>query len=98
MIRDAIIRQAQKVLTQGIAQEEFMRIKRSVLGSKIRSLDSFDATCFRVCSYHFSGVDYFRFPEIYEKVKAQDVLQFIADNVKEENCCLSVVAPKEEHI
>lgn len=98
VIRDAIIRQAQKVLTQGIAQEEFMRIKRSVLGSKIRSLDSFDATCFRVCSYHFSGVDYFRFPEIYEKVKAQDVLQFIADNVKEENCCLSVVAPKEEHI
>lgn len=96
LIRDEILRQAEKILQEGISETEFLRIKRSILGSKIRSLDNFDSTCFRVCSYHFSGADYFEFPEIFEKVTSADVLEFIAKNVKKENCCLSVVAPKEE--
>ena len=40
-------------------------MKRSALGRRIRSLDSFDSTCFRLCAYYFSGYDYFRFPELY---------------------------------
>ena len=71
-------------------------MKRSNLGGRIRGLDSFDSVCFRVCAYHFSGFDYFRFPEVYESVKAEDVQEFIGRVVTQERCCLSLIEPKEE--
>ena len=95
-VRDAILAQAKQLVETGIPQADFLRMKRSTLGGKIRGLDSFDSTCFRVCSYHFSRFDYLRFPEIYEKIKAEDVRQFIARFVTPQRCGLSVVAPKEE--
>ena len=74
------------------------RMKRSALGRRIRQLDSFDGTCFRVCAYHFSGFDYFRFPEIYHSIEKEEIQAFIARIVTEERNCLSVIMPisKEE--
>ena len=71
-------------------------MKRSALGRRIRALDSFDATCFRICAYHFSGFDYFRFPSVYETVTAEDILAFIRQTVTPERACLSVIYPNEE--
>ena len=68
-VRDAILTQAEKLIREGIGQEEFLRLKRSALGRRIRGLDSLDGTCFRVCAYHFAGFDYFRFPEIYREIQ-----------------------------
>lgn len=95
-VRDAIMAQAQVIAEQGISEKDFLRIKRSTLGSRIRSLDSFDSVCFRICAYHFSGFDYFRFPEVYERVKAEDVQSFIKQVVTPSRCSLSIVEPKEE--
>lgn len=95
-IRDAILQQAKRIAREGIPEKDFLRMKRSTLGERIRSLDSFDSVCFRICAYYFTGFDYFRFPEIYERVKAEDVQKFIAEVVTEERCCLSVIEPKEE--
>ena len=94
-VRDAILAQAKKIAVEGIRQEDFLRMKRSNLGGRIRGLDSFDSVCFRVCAYHFSGFDYFRFPEVYESVKAEDVQEFIGRVVTQERCCLSLIEPKE---
>ena len=95
-VRDAILAQAKVIAETGIPEKDFLRMKRSTLGGRIRSLDGFDSICFRICAYHFSGFDYFRFPEIYESVKAEDVQKFIAQVVTEERCSLSVIEPKEE--
>ena len=95
-VRDAILAQAKKLVSEGIRQEDFLRMKRSNLGGRIRGLDSFDSVCFRICAYHFSGFDYFRFPEVYESVKAEDVQEFIGRVVTRERCCLSLIEPKEE--
>lgn len=95
-VRDAILEQAKIIGKTGIREEDFLRIKRSTLGGRIRSLDSFDSVCFRICAYHFSGFDYFRFPEIYESVKAEDVQKFISQVVVPQRCSLSVIEPKEE--
>ena len=69
-------------------------MKRSAMGRRIRSLDSFDSTCFRICAYYFSGFDYFRFPEVYEKVTAEQVLAFLQKVVTEARCAMSVIQPK----
>ena len=95
-VRDAIIEQARIIAEEGIPEADFLRIKRSTLGSRIRSLDSFDSVCFRICAYHFSGFDYFRFLELYESVKAEDVQKFIGQVVVPQRCSLSVIEPKEE--
>ncbi len=91
----AILEQAQLLAEQGIPETDFLRMKRSALGRRIRDLDSFDSTAFRLCAYHFSQFDYFRFPHIYQAVQEQDVLDFIRQTVKKERHCLSVIVPKE---
>ena len=92
-VRDAIIAQAAKLANEGIPEKNFLRMKRSALGRRIRSLDSFDATCFRVCAYHFSDFDYFRFPEVYRSIEAEEIRSFLSRVVQKDRCSLSVINP-----
>lgn len=95
-VLQAILARAEQLLQEGISQEEFLRMKRSAMGRRIRGLDSFDATCFRVCAYYFSGFDYFRFPELYRQVEVSDILQFIQRVVTYDRAGLSVILPLEQ--
>ena len=95
-VRDAILAQAEKLAEEGISQEEFLRLKRSALGRRIRGLDSLDGTCFRVCAYHFSDFDYFRFPEVYRGIEKQEILEFLARVVRRERCAISIINPLSE--
>ncbi len=95
-VRDAIVQQARLLAETGISEAEFLRMKRSALGRRIRSLDSFDATCFRLCAYHFSKFDYFRIPEVYAKVTKEELTEFIKRVVTPERMCLAVITPNKE--
>jgi len=94
-VREAILEQAAKIAAEGIPEDRFLRMKRSALGRRIRGLDSFDSTCFRVCAYHFSDFDYFRFPEVYRSIEAAEICGFLNRVVKRERCSLSVINPIE---
>lgn len=87
---DAIIA---RMDTLRLTEPDFQRMKRSAQGRRIKSLDSFDATCFRLCSYLFGGFDYFRFPEVYGRIEKQDVENFLRRTVKKERAALSVIDP-----
>lgn len=95
-VRAAILQQAEKIAREGIPQSDFLRMKRSALGRRIRDLDSFDSTAFRLCAYHFSGFDYFRFPQIYQKVELRDIQEFLRRVVTPQRCSLSVIYPNQE--
>lgn len=95
-LRDAILLQAQQLVRDGLPQEDFLRMKRSALGRRIRALDSFDSICFRICAYHFSGFDYFRFPAIYRDVEVSDIQEFLKRVVTPERMCLCVITPKKQ--
>ena len=92
-VRDAILSQAERIVAEGIEEAAFLRMKRSAMGRRIRELDSFDSTCFRVCAYTLSDFDYFRFPEIYRDIRTSDLRDFLARTVKAEACALSVIQP-----
>ena len=98
-VRDALIAQAAKIVEAGLDDASFLRLKRSALGRRIRGLDSFDATCFRICAYHFLDFDYFRFPEVYRSIEMREIQSFLDRAVGRENCSLSVIYPisKEEN-
>ena len=95
-VREAIFRHAKRLKEEGIPQDEFLRMKRSAMGRRIRDLDSFDSTCFRMCAYHFDEFDYFLFPKVYENVTVQEVLAFLPRVIQEERCVLSVINPIKE--
>ena len=93
-VRDAILRKAEEIAAGGIPEGDFLRMKRSALGRRIRDLDSFDSTCFRLCAYHFSGFDYFGFSKVYAAVTEAEVCEFLANVVRADRCALSVIQPR----
>lgn len=95
-VADAILTRAKELVTTGLEEADFLRMKRSALGRRIRSLDSFDATCYRICAYYLSGFDYFHFPAIYRDITAEDVCRFLQTSITEDRMCLAVIHPNEE--
>lgn len=97
-VREAILQQAKVLAKEGIPDKDFIRIKRSALGRRIKDLDSFDSVCFRLCAYHFSKYDYFRFPEIYRNIEITDIQQFIERVVTAQRSSLCVVEPAQQEV
>lgn len=95
-VRDAILAQAEKILREGIPEDQFLRMKRSAFGRRIRDLDSFSSTCFRLCAYELSEFDYFEFPRVYAAIEAKDLLEFLGRIVREDRCAMSVIYPNKE--
>ena len=91
-----VLAEAARVLETGVDRVLLARLKKSVTGRRLRELDGFEGTCYRMCAYYFDGAEYFDYPEIYASVTAEDVEQFIRENVKEEQAFLSVITPKRE--
>lgn len=96
-VRDAILQKAGEIAETGIPEADFLRMKRSALGRRIRDLDSFDSTCFRLCAYHFANFNYFQFPAVYAGVTEEEVCAFLKNVVTKGRCALSVIAPKTDN-
>ena len=94
-VRDAIIQEAQRISKEGIPETDFLRMKRSALGRRIKDLDSFDSTCFRICAYHFSDYAYFDFPGLYQQIRMEDIQEFLQRVVTAQRCSLAVIYPKD---
>ena len=95
-VKEAIVSNVETLLEAGIDEGDFLRMKRSALGRRIRDLDSFDSTCFRLCAYHFSGYDYHRFPALYQSIQKEEVQAFLRRVVTRQRSCLSVIHPLKE--
>ena len=95
-VREAVLAQAEKIVREGIDDADFARMKRSAFGRRIRDLDSFDSTCFRMCAYELSDYDYFDFPALYERIEKEEIPEFIRRVVRPQRCSLSVIYPLEE--
>ena len=95
-IREAVLAQAEKIVREGVEEEAFLRMKRSAFGRRVRDLDSFDSTCFRMCAYAMSDYDYFQFPDLYERIEKEEIRQFLRRVVRADRCSLSIINPLKE--
>ena len=89
-----VLQQAETIGRTGVDRAQLERLKKSVTGRRLREFDGFESTCYRMCAYYFDGAEYLDYPEIYAGVTAEDVEQFIRENVKEELAFVSVITPK----
>ena len=90
---DAILARAKEIGEAGLSEADFLRMKRSALGRRIRSLDSFEATCYRLCAYYFSGFDYFDFPAVYQSISLADVREFLKTMIIPDRMSLAMIYP-----
>ena len=93
-VKAAVLEEARRVAREGIDGELFRRLKKSALGRRVRDLDSFDGLCYRICACYFDGVEYFDFPAAYAAVTKDQAEAFLRETVLEENCAMSVIAPR----
>ena len=95
-VREAVLQGLEVLLEKGLDEGDFLRMKRSALGRRIRDLDGFDSTCFRLCAYHFSGYDYPEFPALYQSITKEEVQVFLRRVVTPQRSCMSVIKPLKE--
>ena len=95
-VREEVLLAAEKIAREGVEDAAFQRMKRSAFGRRVRDLDSFDSTCFRLCAYKLTDFDYFEFPRVYESVQIPEIQEFLRRVVRPERCALSVIDPVKE--
>lgn len=96
-ILDAILKEAQRIDREGVDEALFQRLKRSSLGRRLRGIDSFDGMCYRMAVSDFDGYDYFRFPELYDTITAEDVREMIKKSITAETAVMSLILPNQSN-
>ena len=92
-VREELLARSEELVRDGIPEEQFRRMKRSAFGRRVRDLDSFDSSCFRLCAYKMADFDYFDFPRVYQSIQREEIQEFLARVVRRERCALSVIDP-----
>lgn len=94
-VQAAILAEAERLGREGIEEDMFQRLKKSALGRRVRGLDSFDGTCYRLCASYFDGVRYLDFPEVYASVTKEQTEEFLRQTMQADRCAMSVVWPRQ---
>ena len=94
-VQQAVLDEARRVVREGVDPAYVQRIRRASFGASIKSLNSFEAIASTAAEGCFQGYDSFRFPEVYDSITQQDLLDFIRDNIRPERMALSIIYPKE---
>ena len=92
-VLQALLDEAKRLVSEGLDETLFQRLKKSAIGRRMRDLDSFESICYRICAYYFENCDYLSFPGIYQSVTLSDVAAFLAETVTAQRAAMSVIYP-----
>ena len=95
-VKAAILAETERLLKDGIDADYWIQLQRANFGSTLKSLNSFESVAMSAVEGCFHGYDPFQFPEFYESISRQDLLDFIRKNICEDRAALSAIYPKEE--
>mgnify|MGYP004606439081 CR=1 FL=1 len=94
-VLEEMLAQAQRIVREGVDRAQFERLKKSMLGRRMRDLDSFEGVCYSMCACCFEQLEYLDYPEMFRTVSPEDVEQFLRENVIKERAAMSVIEPME---
>ena len=94
-VAEAIIAEAQRLASEGVDGDYYKRIVNANFGAALRGLNSFESIAVSMAEGHFQSYDPYRFPEIYDSITVEDVLDFLRQNMTRDHMALSVITPKE---
>ena len=93
---EAILAEAQRLAEQGVDEDYYRRVVNANFGAALKALNSFESIAVSMAEGCFQHYDPYRFPEVYDSITAEDVLDFLRQNMTREHMALSVIAPKED--
>lgn len=94
-VHEAITAEAERLVREGIDEEFYQRIRRSNYGQMIRSLNSFEIIAVAAAEGVFQGFDYYSFPEVFETITKDDVVEFLRKNITAERTAISLIYPSK---
>ncbi|MBQ0037251.1 MAG: insulinase family protein [Clostridiales bacterium] len=92
---DAILEEAQRMVREGIDEDYYQRVRKAVFGTTLKALNSFESIAVSAAEGCFNGFDAYRFPEVFDSITKQDLIDFIRDNIVAERAAISVITPRE---
>lgn len=95
-VRDAILREAERIGAEGVDERLFARLKKAAYGCQVRGLNSFEHLCVGQAEGCFTGQALWTFPALYRTITAQDVQALLQRWVKPEHTALTIIRPREE--
>lgn len=94
-VAEATLAEAQRLVSQGVDGDYYRRVVNANFGAALKALNSFESIAVSMAEGCFQGYDPYRFPEIYDSITVEDVLDFLRQNMTRDHMALSVITPKE---
>ena len=89
----AVLDEAQRLVREGLDQAYYLRLRNANFGTALKALNSFENIAVSMAEGKFLDYDPYRFPEVYDTITAENVLDFIRENLVEERCAISIIDP-----
>ena len=94
-VAEAILAEAQRLVSQGVDGDYYRRVVNANFGAALKALNSFESIAVSMAEGCFQGYDPYRFPEVYDSITVEDVLDFLRQHMTRDHMALSVITPKE---
>ena len=94
-VAEAILAEARRLVSQGVDGDYYRRVVNAKFGASLKALNSFESIAVSMAEGCFQGYDPYRFPEVYDSITVEDVLDFLRRNMTRDHMALSVITPKE---
>ena len=89
-----ILKEARRLVLEGIDEEFYQQVKKAAFGSNLRGLNSFENIAVSLSEGYFHGYDPFTFPQMFDSITKEDIVAFLRDNITEEHAVFSEIVPK----
>ena len=94
-VAEAILAEARRLVSEGVDGDYYRRVVNANFGVALKALNSFESIAVSMAEGCFQGYDPYRFPEVYDSITVEDVLDFLRRNMTRDHMALSVITPKE---
>lgn len=94
-VAEAILAEARRLVSQGVDGDYYRRVVNANFGAALKALNSFESIAVSMAEGCFQGYDPYRFPEVYDSITVEDVMDFLRQNMTRDHMALSVITPKE---
>lgn len=91
IIKENIIAEAERMLSEGIPEKDFRRFQKTLYASMVREMNNVEAVANIMLGAHMDGVSPFDSVDILSELTADDVADFIKTELKSDRLVLSVV-------
>ena len=90
-----IQKEADRLVREGIDDDFYQQVTKAAFGANLRGLNSFENIAVCLTEGYFHGYDPFKFPQVFDSIKKEDVVAFLRDNICAERMVLSEIVPQE---